>query len=105
MEKLYFNTMKDDVYYSEKVFQINYGEMEKKLKIYIYPQGETCSDYEATDGKYATEGYFFKNIRESTFFTDDPNHALLFFIPLSLQNIHQKVSLSNLLLSPKSNDM
>ncbi|KAL8554906.1 hypothetical protein ACS0TY_002909 [Phlomoides rotata] len=80
----------DDVYHSEEIFRINYAEMEKKLKIYIYPQGKKCSNYEDTFGNYASEGYFFKNIRESNFSTDDPDQALLFFIPISLQRLHQK---------------
>ena len=33
-------------------------------------------------GKYASERYFFQNIRESKFRTVDPDEADLFFIPI-----------------------
>ncbi|KAM4081570.1 hypothetical protein ACJW30_11G101900 [Castanea mollissima] len=41
-------------------------------------------------GKYASEGYFFQNIRESRFRTSDPDQAHLFFIPISCYKMRGK---------------
>ncbi|CAA0812534.1 Exostosin family protein [Striga hermonthica] len=41
-------------------------------------------------GKYASEGYFFQNLRESNFVTDDPDLADLFFIPISCHKMRGK---------------
>ncbi|XP_073027174.1 probable glycosyltransferase At5g03795 [Primulina eburnea] len=71
--------------------------MERKFKIYAYEDGddEDPNDHDTPRSihwKYASESFFFKNIRESSFLTDDPRHAHLFFIPLSCYKIRQKVS-------------
>ncbi|KAL0335418.1 UNVERIFIED_CONTAM: putative glycosyltransferase [Sesamum radiatum] len=84
-----------DVYRSAEVFRMDYAEMEMKFKIYVYPdeyKDENYTNYQTISGKYASEGYFFKNIRESSFLTDDPDQAHLFFIPISCHKMHQKVS-------------
>ncbi|KAI3445801.1 hypothetical protein Pfo_002466 [Paulownia fortunei] len=81
-----------DVYHSAEVFRMNYAEMERKFKIYVYPDEDENTNYHTISGKYASEGYFFKNIRESSFLTDDPDQAHLFFIPISCHKMHQKVS-------------
>ncbi|XP_011087960.1 probable glycosyltransferase At5g20260 [Sesamum indicum] len=84
-----------DVYRSAEVFRMDYAEMERKFKIYVYPdeyKDENYTNYQTISGKYASEGYFFKNIRESSFLTDDPEQAHLFFIPISCHKMHQKVS-------------
>ncbi|KAL0431826.1 UNVERIFIED_CONTAM: putative glycosyltransferase [Sesamum radiatum] len=41
-------------------------------------------------GKYSSEGYFFQNLRESNFVTDDPDRADLFFIPISCHKMRGK---------------
>ncbi|KAK4438087.1 putative glycosyltransferase [Sesamum alatum] len=84
-----------EVYHSPEVFRMDYAEMERKFKIYVYPddyKDENYTNYHLISGKYASEGYFFKNIRESSFLTDDPDQAHLFFIPISCHKMHQKVS-------------
>ncbi|XP_027079061.2 probable glycosyltransferase At5g03795 isoform X1 [Coffea arabica] len=75
-----------DVFHSPEVFRLNYAEMERKFKVYIYRDGDPKTYYQTPrklTGKYASEGYFFQNIRESRFITDDPDKADLFFIPIS----------------------
>ncbi|KAH0853261.1 hypothetical protein HID58_093384 [Brassica napus] len=75
-----------DVYHSPDSFRLNYAEMERKFKIYIYPDGDPNTFFQTprkVTGKYASEGYFFKNIRESHFRTLDPEEADLFFVPVS----------------------
>lgn len=77
-----------------EVFRLNYAEMERKLKVYIYPDGDPNTFYQTPrklTGKYASEGYFFQNIRESQFRTEDPDQADLFFIPISCHKMRGKV--------------
>lgn len=83
-----------DVYHSPRVFKLNYAEMEKRFKVYIYPDGDPKTFYQTPrklTGKYASEGYFFQNIRESRFRTLDPDQAHLFFIPISCHKMRGKV--------------
>ncbi|GLU13346.1 hypothetical protein SLE2022_299840 [Rubroshorea leprosula] len=82
-----------DVYHSPEVFRLNYAEMERKFKVYIYPDGDPNTFYQTPrklTGKYASEGYFFQNIRESKFRTEDPDQAHLFFIPISCHKMRGK---------------
>ena len=84
-----------DVYHSSKLFKLNFEEMERRFKIYIYPDGDPKTFYQTPrklTGKYASEGYFFQNIRESRFRTDDPDQAHLFFIPISCHKMRGKVN-------------
>ncbi|KAG5548437.1 hypothetical protein RHGRI_013951 [Rhododendron griersonianum] len=80
--------------------------MEKKFKIYIYPDGDPNTYYQTPrklTGKYASEGYFFQNIRESQFRTDDPERAHLFFIPISCHKMRGKgTSYENMTIVVKS---
>ncbi|XVF67294.1 hypothetical protein PTKIN_Ptkin10aG0109500 [Pterospermum kingtungense] len=72
--------------------------MERRFKIFVYPDGDPNTYYHTPmsfSGKYASEGYFFKNIRESSrFLTNDPTKAHLFFIPISCHKMRRK-GLSN----------
>ncbi|KAK9678842.1 hypothetical protein RND81_11G236300 [Saponaria officinalis] len=82
-----------EVYHSPEIFRLNYAEMERKFKVYIYPDGDPNTFYQTPrklTGKYASEGYFFQNIRESRFRTDDPDQAHLFFIPISCHKMRGK---------------
>ncbi|PSS26181.1 Glycosyltransferase [Actinidia chinensis var. chinensis] len=92
--KLTFDSdLVSDIYHSLDVFRLNYGEMEKNFKVYIYPDGDPNTYYQTPrkiTGKYASEGYFFQNIRESRFRTDDPDQAHLFFIPISCHKMRGK---------------
>lgn len=84
------------MYHSPSVFKLNYAEMERKFKVYIYPDGDPKTFYQTPrklTGKYASEGYFFQNIRDSRFRTLDPNQAHLFFIPISCHKMRGKVCL------------
>uniref|UniRef100_A0A6M2EXE1 Exostosin GT47 domain-containing protein n=1 Tax=Populus davidiana TaxID=266767 RepID=A0A6M2EXE1_9ROSI len=82
-----------DLYHSPRVFKLNYEEMERNFKIFIYPDGDPNTFYQTPrklTGKYASEGYFFQNIRESRFQTQDPDQAHLFFIPISCHKMRGK---------------
>ncbi|KAL2498962.1 Exostosin family protein [Abeliophyllum distichum] len=83
----------DEVYHSAKMFKLNYEEMERRFKVYIYPDGDPNTYYQTPrklTGKYASEGYFFQNLRESKYVTDDPDQADLFFIPISCHKMRGK---------------
>ncbi|ONI02536.1 hypothetical protein PRUPE_6G204800 [Prunus persica] len=87
------NEQFSDIYHSPEVFRLNFAEMEAKFKVYIYPDGDPKTYYQTPrklTGKYASEGYFFQNIRESRFRTDDPDQAHLFFIPISCHKMRGK---------------
>lgn len=77
------------VYHSWKVFKTDYEEMERKLRVFVYPGGHRTP--RRLTGKYASEGFFFKNIRESRFVTLDPNEAHLFFLPVSCHKLRGQV--------------
>ncbi|KAJ3679121.1 hypothetical protein LUZ60_017132 [Juncus effusus] len=69
-----------------KSFFEDYEEMMNEFKVFIYPDGDPKTYYQTErkiTGKYASEGYFFKNIRESNFITQNPDEADLFFVPVS----------------------
>lgn len=81
------------VFHSADIFNRTYAEMEQKFKVYIYPDGDPKTFYQTPrklTGKYASEGYFFQNIRESRFRTDNPEEAHLFFIPISCHKMRGK---------------
>ncbi|XP_062019218.1 probable glycosyltransferase At5g03795 [Rosa rugosa] len=82
-----------DIYHSPEVFRLNYAEMERKFKVYIYPDGDPNTFYQTPrklTGKYSSEGYFFQNIRKRRFRTEDPDQAQLFFIPISCHKMRGK---------------
>lgn len=79
-----------------KFFRLNYAEMEKNFKVYIYPDGDPNTFYQTPrklTGKYASEDFFFQNIRESQFRTEIAELAHLFFIPISCHKMRGKVNL------------
>lgn len=85
--------VRNSVFHSADIFNRNYAEMEQTFKVYIYPDGDPKTFYQTPrklTGKYASEGYFFQNIRESRFRTDSPEEAHLFFIPISCHKMRGK---------------
>ncbi|XP_057431285.1 probable glycosyltransferase At5g03795 [Lotus japonicus] len=82
-----------DVFHSAEAFRRDYQKMEEEFKVFVYPDGDPDTYFHSPrklTGKYASEGYFFKNIRESRFLTLDPHLAHLFFIPLSCHKMRGK---------------
>ncbi|KAL6552116.1 hypothetical protein OROGR_008270 [Orobanche gracilis] len=96
----------DDVYHLSKVFTLNYEEMVRRFKVYIYLDGDPNTYYQTPrklTGKYASEGYFFKNLKESNFVMDDPDQADLFFIPISCHKMRGKgISYENMTIIVKN---
>ncbi|KAK1394470.1 Exostosin domain-containing protein [Heracleum sosnowskyi] len=78
----------DLIYRNPRAFYRSYLEMERRLKVYVYEEGELpivhdgpCKDI------YTTEGRFIQEIeqgKQSKFRTRDPNLAHLFFMPFSV---------------------
>ncbi|RDX91240.1 putative glycosyltransferase, partial [Mucuna pruriens] len=78
----------------EEAFHLNYDKMENEFKVFIYPDGDPDTYFHTPrklTGKYASEGYFFKNIRESRFLTNDPRLAHFFFLPISCHKMRGRV--------------
>nr|XP_009797382.1 PREDICTED: probable glycosyltransferase At5g03795 isoform X3 [Nicotiana sylvestris]XP_009797383.1 PREDICTED: probable glycosyltransferase At5g03795 isoform X3 [Nicotiana sylvestris] len=72
----------------------DYKEMNKSLKIYVYPHQKAdpfsnvllAVDFEP-GGNYASESYFKKVLVTSHFTTKDPSNADLFFLPFSIARL------------------
>ncbi|XP_059281382.1 probable glycosyltransferase At5g03795, partial [Lycium ferocissimum] len=84
----------NEVFHDRDDFMDNYKEMNRSLKIYVYPhqKGDPFSnvllavDFEP-GGNYASESYFKKVLVMSHFITKDPSNADLFFIPFSIARL------------------
>ena len=82
------------VYHSADVFRRDFKEMEERFKVYVYPDGDPETYYHTPrklTGKYSSEGYFFQNLQESQFVTNDSAAADLFFLPISCHKMRGKV--------------
>ncbi|XP_020599962.1 probable glycosyltransferase At5g03795 [Phalaenopsis equestris] len=94
------------IYHSPEIFRASYAEMEERFRVYIYPDGDPKTYYQTPrklTGKYASEGYFFQNIRESRFHTEDPDQANIFFIPISCHKMRGKgISYENMTILVKN---
>ncbi|XP_016542291.1 probable glycosyltransferase At5g03795 isoform X2 [Capsicum annuum] len=84
----------NEVFHDRDAFMDNYKEMNRSLKIYVYPhqKGDPFSnallpvDFEPS-GNYASESYFKKVLAMSHFITKDPSNADLFFLPFSIARL------------------
>ncbi|CAA0829701.1 Probable glycosyltransferase [Striga hermonthica] len=80
------------MYWDPKLFHASYLEMEKRLKVYVYEEGEPpVFHFGPCKHTYAIEGIFMSAIEQSRFRTYDPNRAHLFFLPLSVTMLTQVV--------------
>ncbi|KAF7149238.1 hypothetical protein RHSIM_Rhsim03G0055700 [Rhododendron simsii] len=85
------NNDDNDVYHDNDLFFEQYKEMNRSLKIYVYPHSpsEPFANvllpvaYEP-GGNYASESYFKKALMKSHFVTEDPSDADFFFLPFSI---------------------
>ncbi|XVF56866.1 hypothetical protein PTKIN_Ptkin06aG0154700 [Pterospermum kingtungense] len=82
------------VFHDEDIFLEDYREMNRSLKIYVYPHKKKDPfahallpvDFEP-GGNYASESYFKKALMKSHFITKDPTKADLFFLPFSIARL------------------
>jgi len=83
-----------DIYHSKEYFFRNYEAMQRDFKVFVYRGGNPTTCYDPKDklkSIYASEHYFFMNLIDSQFLTNDPHKAHLFFIPISCHRIGGKV--------------
>lgn len=84
----------NEVFHDNEIFMENYKEMNKSLKIYIYPHRHDDPfanallpvDFEP-GGNYASESYFKKALFNSHFITNNPSQADLFYLPFSIARL------------------
>lgn len=82
------------MFHDRDIFTENYKEMNKSLRIYVYPHrldhpfsnALLPVDFEP-GGNYASESYFKKVLVKSHFITKDPVKADLFFMPFSIARL------------------
>ncbi|CAA6658483.1 unnamed protein product [Spirodela intermedia] len=70
---------KSSVFLDGDLFLEDYQEMNRSLKIFVYPHRRNESFAHAL-----LPGYFFKTLVRSHFITDDPSEADFFFLPFSI---------------------
>ncbi|XP_051150750.1 probable glycosyltransferase At5g03795 isoform X2 [Andrographis paniculata] len=83
-----------ELFHDRDVFLENYKEMNRSLKVFVYPHSRDDPfanvllpvDFEP-GGNYASESYFKKNLYSSHFITEDPSTADLFFLPFSIARL------------------
>ncbi|KAG6401568.1 hypothetical protein SASPL_138428 [Salvia splendens] len=80
------------MYWDPKTFHRSYREMEKRLKVYVYEEGEPpVFHFGPCKNTYAIEGIFMASMEVSLFRTFDPEEAHLFFLPISITMITQVI--------------
>ncbi|XP_010440808.1 PREDICTED: probable glycosyltransferase At3g07620 [Camelina sativa] len=74
-------------------FQRSYDLMERKLKVYVYKEGEKPIFHTSIPrGIYASEGWFMKLMESNKKFTvRDPRKAHLFYIPISIKALRSSL--------------
>lgn len=84
---LSFNAPSTFIYRNPRAFYQSYLEMERRLKVYVYEEGDLpivhdgpCKDI------YTIEGRFIHEVEHGAarFRTRDPNHAHIYFMPFSV---------------------
>ncbi|KAB2049513.1 hypothetical protein ES319_A13G181700v1 [Gossypium barbadense] len=88
------DTNNKEAYHEGDIFLQDYKQMNKSLKIYVYPHSKDDPFANVllppdTDskGNYASELMFKKALMESHFVTKDPNEAHLFYMPFSISSM------------------
>ncbi|CAK9188466.1 unnamed protein product [Ilex paraguariensis] len=73
------------LYQNVSMFIRSYEIMNKRLKVYIYKEGEKPIFHQSIlEGIYASEGWFLKLLEANKqFVTEDPREAHLFYLPFS----------------------
>ncbi|KAL1197089.1 putative glycosyltransferase [Cardamine amara subsp. amara] len=79
--------LNSSIYRNISKFQRSYNLMEKKLKVYVYKEGEKPIFHNPKPrGIYASEGWFMKLMESNKkFVVKDPRKAHLFYIPISIR--------------------
>ncbi|XP_031482230.1 probable glycosyltransferase At5g20260 isoform X2 [Nymphaea colorata] len=78
------------IYHNSYAFHQSYIEMEKRLKIWIYREGEPPIFHDGSSmGLYSIEGQFIQEMdkKRLRFITNDPEQALIYFLPFSVERM------------------
>ncbi|KAG8472175.1 hypothetical protein CXB51_036146 [Gossypium anomalum] len=88
------DTNNKEAYHDGDIFLQDYKQMNKSLKIYVYPHSKDdpfanvlLPPDNDCKGNYASELMFKKALMESHFVTKDPNEAHLFYMPFSISSM------------------
>ncbi|CAK8563466.1 unnamed protein product [Lathyrus sativus] len=88
-------SQKHNIYRNPYAFHQSHMEMVKRLKIWVYKEGEQPIVHGGpVNNIYAIEGQFIDEIdnsKKSPFKAKNPNEAHIFFLPLSVANVVQYV--------------
>ncbi|XP_024032714.1 probable glycosyltransferase At5g03795, partial [Morus notabilis] len=81
-------------YRNPNVFHRSYLEMEKRMKIYVYEEGDVPIFHGGPSRSiYGTEGRFIYEMEKGTLFrTTDPNRAIVYFMPFSVVRMVRYIS-------------
>ncbi|KAL4017404.1 hypothetical protein IC575_020956 [Cucumis melo] len=85
------------IYRNPNAFHRSYLEMERLLKIYVYKEGEPPMFHGGPcKSIYSTEGRFIHEMEKGNLYTtNDPDQALLYFLPFSVVNLVQYLYVPN----------
>ncbi|XP_026428438.1 probable glycosyltransferase At5g20260 [Papaver somniferum] len=86
------------IYINPYAFHQSYIEMEKRLKVWTYKEGQQPLFHDGPLGYvYSTEGHFIDEMESglSPFTTQNPDEAHLFFLPFSVVNIKRFILAPN----------
>ncbi|MED6205141.1 Xylogalacturonan beta-1,3-xylosyltransferase [Stylosanthes scabra] len=82
---------KGSIYFNPQAFKQSQNEMKKRLKVWVYKEGEQPLVHDGpVNNKYAIEGQFIdeiENNKKSPFSAKNPEHAHVFLIPMSVSKI------------------
>lgn len=78
-------------YHSRRIFESDYAEMKRSLRIFIYPHDQKDPFHhifepqnKVPSGNYASEEFFQQALMSSGMVTKDPSEANFFFLPVSI---------------------
>ncbi|KAL1372246.1 hypothetical protein HN51_002383 [Arachis hypogaea] len=81
---------KGSIYLNPRAFHQSQNEMKKRFKVWVYKEGEQPLVHDGpVNNKYAIEGQFIDEIenKKSHFIANNPEHAHVFLIPLSISKV------------------
>lgn len=89
------------IYRDAAIFQRSYAEMERRFKVFVYPEGQQPLVHNGPCKEiYSTEGRFIQELQhKNPFVTKDPLKAHVFFLPFSVS------MMVTYLYNPSSRDM
>ncbi|KAI5679708.1 hypothetical protein M9H77_00935 [Catharanthus roseus] len=95
------NVENKDVFHDRTLFLEDYKDMNKTLKIYVYPHNKNdpfanvlLQEKNEPRGNYASESYFKKSLFKSHFLTKNPYEANLFYLPFSIAGLRNDKRIS-----------